>query len=229
MKPKEKIEFIQLALENADQLVSSLPAEQYQVPALTSLRIRHLLNSLGKLGTRYLEVGVHRGGTFTASVGGNVNLETATAIDSFVSDVTANEGAKDDFLHWSSKFLPGSTKFNLIHSDSFNPEVLKEIPSDIDLYLYDGDHSEESQKRALTFYKPVLADEFVFICDDFDWDEVQKGTAAGIEEAGYEILFEKYLKSKGSHDNDSWWNGFYVAYLKKTEKKKKIKKAHEKL
>jgi hypothetical protein len=109
MKSKEKIEFIQLALENADQLISSLPAEQYQVPALTSLRIRHLLNSLGKLGTRYLEVGVHRGGTFTASVGGNVNLETATAIDSFESDVTANEGAKDDFLHWSCRFLPGST------------------------------------------------------------------------------------------------------------------------
>jgi len=40
-------------------------------------------------------------------------------------------------------------------------------------------------------------------------------------------LFEQYMASKGNHDNDSWWNGFYVALLKKGDdgkgKKKKSK------
>lgn len=211
----KKLELLKVAIENADESISHLPGEQFAVPALTSLKIRHLLNNIGKLGNNYLEVGVHRGGTFTASVAGSVNLEKITAVDSFLSDVTSNEGAKPEFENWASIFVPKSSVFKLIHSDSFAEDVLTLIPKGVDIYLYDGDHSEESQKKALTFYKDVLADEFIFLCDDFDWDEVQKGTAKGIEEGGYEVLFEKYMKSKGSHDNDSWWNGFYVALLKK--------------
>ena len=210
------------AIEDADQMISPLPSEQYQVPALTSLRIRHLLNSIGKLGTKYLEVGVHKGGTFTASVAGSDNLKEIVAIDSFESDATNTDQARPEFEYWAKKFVPSNSKFELIVSDSFQVD-LKKLPKNFDIYLYDGDHSTESQEKALTYYKDVLADVFIFLCDDFDWDEVQKGTAAGIEEAGYEILFEKYLKSKGNHDNDSWWNGFYVAYLKKAEKKKKTK------
>ena len=218
----DKISALKLAIENADQLKSNLPNEQYEVPALTSLRIRHLLNNIGKLGTKYLEVGVHKGGTFTASVAGNTNLKEITAIDSFESDKDNEDKAMPQFISWAEKFKPLESNFTTHVSDSFKVN-LKVLPSDIDIYLYDGDHSEESQRKALTYYKDNLADEFIFLCDDFDWDEVQQGTRKGIEDAGYEVLFEQYMASKGSHDNDSWWNGFYVALLKKSEKKKKAK------
>lgn len=207
------------AIEDADEMISPLPSEQYQVPALTSLRIRHLLNSIGKLGTKYLEVGVHKGGTFTASVAGSNNLKEIVAVDSFESDAHQPDQARPEFEHWAKKFVPETSKFKLIVSDSFQVD-LKELPKKIDIYLYDGDHSTESQEKALTYYKSVLADEFIFLCDDFDWDEVQKGTQSGIEKAGLEVLYEKYFKSKGSHDNDSWWNGFYVAILKKKKANK---------
>lgn len=219
----DKISALKLAIENADQLKSNLPNEQYEVPALTSLRIRHLLNNIGKLGTKYLEVGVHKGGTFTASVAGNTNLKEITAIDSFESDKhNENDKAQPQFVSWANKFVSLDSFFKLIVSDSFMVD-LSELPKNIDIYLYDGDHSEESQRKALTYYKDNLADVFIFLCDDFDWDEVQQGTRKGIEDAGYEVLFEQYMASKGSHDNDSWWNGFYVALLKKSEKKKKAK------
>lgn len=218
------------AIEDADQMISPLPSEQYQVPALTSLRIRHLLNSIGKLGTKYLEVGVHKGGTFTASVAGSDNLKEIVAIDSFESDEndyekTVNQygKARPEFEEWAKKFVPSSSKFELVVSDSFQVD-LKKLPKQIDIYLYDGDHSKLSQEMALTYYKDVLADEFIFMVDDFDWGEVEEGTRSGIEKARLEIVYEKHLRSKGSHDNDSWWNGFYVALLKKSEKKKKAKK-----
>jgi hypothetical protein len=221
----DKITALKLAIENADQLKSELPGEQYQVPALTSLRIRHLLNSIGKLGTKYMEIGVHKGGTFTASVSNNSNLTEIVAIDSFASDEndyekTVNEygKARPEFEHWANKFLPKESSFKLIVSDSFQVD-LNEVPKDIDVYLYDGDHSEEYQRKALTYFKDNLADEFIFLCDDFGWGDVQKGTRKGIEDAGYIILFEQYMASKNSHDNDSWWNGFYVALLKKGENK----------
>jgi hypothetical protein len=219
----DKISALKLAIENADQLKSDLPNEQYQVPALTSLRIRHMLNSIGKLGTQYLEVGVHKGGTFTASVSNNSNLKEIVAVDCFESDKDNTDKAQPQFIHWANKLKSPESNFTLIVSDSFQVD-LSLLPKGIDIYLYDGDHSEEYQRKALTYFKDNLADEFIFLCDDFDWDEVQQGTRKGIEDAGYIILFEQYMASKNSHDNDSWWNGFYVALLKKSEKKKKTKK-----
>ena len=223
----DKITALKLAIENADQLKSELPGEQYQVPALTSLRIRHLLNSIGKLGTQYLEVGVHKGGTFTASVSNNSNLKEIFAVDSFESDKeNENDKAQPQFVYWANKLKSPESNFTLIVSDSFQVD-LSLLPKGIDIYLYDGDHSEEYQRKALTYFKDNLADEFIFLCDDFGWDEVQQGTRKGIEDAGYIILFEQYMASKGSHDNDSWWNGFYVALLKKGENKIEWQKTDE--
>lgn len=210
----DKISLIKQAIEKANKLQSDLPTSQYEVPALTSLRIRHLLNNLGKLGTHYLEIGVHKGGTFTATIAGNRNLKTITAIDSFESDHMNGEVAEKEFNENANKFNPLGTIQNVIIADSFQVH-LEDISQKVDLYLYDGGHSEDDQRRALTYYLPVLANEFIFLCDDYDWPEVQKGTQDGIIEAGLEILFDKHIPSAGSHDNDSYWNGFYIALLKK--------------
>lgn len=215
MNTEQKIEAIKEAIEKADKMQSPHAANTYQVPALTSLKIRHLLNNIGRLGTNYLEIGVHRGGTFTASIAGNENLEFITAIDSFESDKNG-ENARVDFLANVQAHKPYNTNFDLIVSDSFSVDIGQtgKVPELIDIYLYDGDHSEESQKKALGYYLPNLANEFIFMVDDNDWPEVQKGTQDGIRECGLEILFEKYLVGN-NHDNDGYWNGFYVAFLRK--------------
>lgn len=210
----DKISLIKKAIEMADRMKSDLPASQLEVPALTSLRIRHLLNNLGKLATHYMEIGVHKGGTYTATIAGNGNIKTATAIDSFESDHMNGEVAEKVFHENVNKFNPRYTIQNIIISDSFKVHY-EDLMDKKDMYLYDGDHSESSQRKALTYYKDALADEVIFLCDDYDWPEVQKGTQDGILEAGFEILFDKHLPSIGDHNNDSYWNGFYVALLKK--------------
>lgn len=221
MNTEEKIELIKEAIEMAEKMQSSHAANTYEVPALTSLKIRHLLNNIGKIGTNYLEIGVHRGGTFTAAIAGNENLEFITAIDNFESDMSG-ETARIDFLKNVKEHKPYSSNFELIVSDSFSVDIGQtgKVPELIDIYLYDGSHSEEDQKKALTYYLPNLADEFIYLCDDYDWQEVQKGTQDGILEANLKKLFEKHLVSEktreqGGHDNDSYYNGFYVALLRK--------------
>lgn len=208
-----KIEQITEAIEKALRRESKLTPLAMSVPALSSLNIRHLMNNLGAISTRYVEIGSHRGGSLCSTVFKNDNLISATAIDSFLSDETANEGAKPDFLENVEICLPREVKFNLIHKDSFQVN-LSELPAEIDLYLMDGSHDEDSQCRALTYYLPAMAGEFIFLVDDSDWPDVIEGTKRGLRETGVEVLFERKFQGN-DHDNDGWYNGYWIFLLRK--------------
>ena len=207
------VEQIKEAIRKADLMESDHGAETYGVPALTSLKIRHLLNNIGRLGSKYLECGVHKGGTHTATISGNWNLREIVAIDSFESDLATDDKAYPQFKANLEQHLPEGAKHTIIISDSFEVNANK-LPKNIDIYLYDGDHSEVYQRKALTFFLPALADEFIYLCDDFDWPEVKLGTLRGIHDGGLAVLFEHTLVGN-DHDNDGYWNGFYIALLKK--------------
>jgi methyltransferase family protein len=208
-----KIELIEDCINRAIRRESKITPLALAVPFLGCLNARHLLNNLGGISTRYAEIGSHRGGSFCSAVFKNDNLLSATAIDNFLSDETADERAKPDFLENVEVCLPKEVKFNLIHKDSFHVD-LSEMPSGIDLYLMDGSHDEDSQCRALTYYLPVMADEFIFLVDDSDWPDVIEGTKRGLRETGAEILFEQKFQGN-DHDNDGWYNGYWVFLLRK--------------
>lgn len=207
-------ELIETAIENAIQRKSKLTDEALRVPMLGSLQIRHLLNNLGSLATHYLEHGVHKGGSFCSTVFQN-ELLTATAVDCFASDATnLVDPAQPIFMNNAERFLHPDTKFRLIVSDSFEVKP-EQIQVGIDLYYFDGDHAYESQRKALTHFKENMAEEFVYVVDDYMLDDVKRGTMDGIKQAGYEILFEKELITNSEYDNDSWWRGFAVFLLRK--------------
>ncbi len=207
-------ELIDLAIERAIQRQSKLTPEAFQVPMLGSLQIRHLLNNLGALAENYLEHGVHKGGSFCSTICNN-QLLTATAVDSFESDLTNQvDPAEPIFLENANKFLHPGTTFKLIKSDSFavSPE---QIENKIDLYYFDGDHSYESQRKALTHFKDAMDEEFVYVVDDFMLPEVAQGTMDGIKDGGYEVLYQRELVTNHEYDNESWWRGFAVFLLRK--------------
>lgn len=214
MTIEQKIEAIRLAIDKADKFQSKLTAEALSVPFLGSLKIRALLNNLGELATHFGEAGSHKSGSFTSTLFGNDNIKSATAIDSWASDETNEDKAYPQFMANTMKFKPANTELNVIISDCWEVD-LSLIPNKIDLYSYDCGHSESDQCKALTYYLPVLADEFIYCCDDYGWPVVKAGTKRGIEEAGLEILFEQELVTDKEYDNMSWWDGYYVALLKK--------------
>jgi hypothetical protein len=208
-----KIEQIEKAIERALRRESRLTPLALSVPALSSLNIRHLMNNLGSISDTYLECGVHKGGLFSSTITNNPNLRYATAIDSWESDTHSDDKAETQFDESATILASPETRIIKIKAKCFEHHI-DDIPGNYDFFLYDAGHSYEDQKNALLFYDVRLKNEFIFCVDDYDWEEVKQGTADGIREGGYDILFEKSFKGN-DHDNEGWWNGYAIFLLKK--------------
>ena len=217
MNTEEKIEAIKMAIDKAEQFQSKLTDAAKDVPFLGSLKIRALLNNIGEIGNHYGDWGCHKAGSMCSAIYGNDNLKYITAIDSWESDHMEGDKAYPVFVENVAKFKPKNSELNVIIEDVFKVD-LSLIKHKVDIYSYDCGHSYLDQKMALTYYKPILADEFIYLCDDWTYGEVKEGTMDGIKEGGYEILFEKELlnETQGNdlHLNMEWWRGYYVALLK---------------
>jgi Methyltransferase domain len=214
-----KTELIQQAINKAYLKESNIDEYAYRVPALSSIRIRNLMNNLGAIADNYLECGTHKGGLFCSTIYKNKNLNVAVAVDSWESDANSEDKAELVFDAFVSMLKPDGLPIVKIKADAFKVD-LSLIPAKIDLFLYDAGHSKEDQKNALIYYKDVLADEFIFCCDDWQYGEVKEGTLEGIKEGGYEVVYEKELLNpdgytEDQHLNDHWWRGYYVALLRK--------------
>lgn len=219
----DKIQLIKDAIEKADRFESKLSQGAIEVPFLGSLKIRALLNNLGAISKRYLEIGSHKGGSFCSAIYNNYNLETFIAIDNWKSDELNNEKAFDIFLENADRFSPNPINLAVIKSDCFAVDLNGEYApylSNFDLYNFDAGHSYAEQKEALIYYKDVLADEFIYCCDDWQYGQVKEGTLAGIREGGFEVIFEQELLNtepytEDEHRNEEWWRGYAVFLLKK--------------
>jgi hypothetical protein len=196
---------VEASIGLGDQLISKLDRAAFQARGFTSPKVRHLLNNLGSLeGLDYLEVGVHRGATFIATNYKNT-LASATAIDNW-SEFAEDGTVREEFLrHCSALLAAGSYRF--LEQDCFTVRKAQ-IGTPVNFYLYDGAHSYEAQRQALTHFYAALDDAFIFLVDDYSWDAAKAGTQQAIGELGLQPLYEREL-------NEGWWNGLYVSVLQK--------------
>lgn len=199
-----------------DALIDSvvLPVK-VEVPGLTSPRVKQLLNYLAARSNKYLEVGSFLGATMCSALLNNDI--TAYAVDNWernilpANGVDLPENKKSSFIDNVRNFK-GSNTVKVFDCD-FNKVDLKEL-SNIDLFFYDGDHSEESTKQALKYFAPALADVSIVIFDDANWDGVVSGATLGIKESGLSVLYEKKVLNS-EEDPSQWWNGLYILVLAK--------------
>ena len=213
---KSYIERVNNAIKKAEKKISNLPQDVLNMEGMSSKKVRMFLNELMEADTRYLEIGVWKGSTFISAMYGK-KPEAAFAIDNWSqfggnATVFSNNCVAHDVLD-----------FITFHRDCFNlsDEEKKQIKN-INLYFYDGGHKAHDTKAALTYYLPMLADEFILIIDDWNWEPVKLGARAGIEETGIKIKKEWELPADRNGDTAKWWNGVYVAVC---EKGKPVKKA----
>lgn len=174
---------------------------------------RHLYNNLGAISTHYLECGSHVGSSLISTVYGNHNLKSAIGIDNF-SLFDEGHNAKKDFLKHCDLHIPNMYK--LLEKDYFTVTE-KDIPNKIDLYLFDGAHDYESQKKGITYFSKFFAEETIVLIDDFNWNEPQQGTWDGMREAGLKIVWAAILDSSVRSDcgDFGWWNGTGIFLIKK--------------
>jgi len=196
---------IAAAIEGESKLTSDI----LSMDGMSSTRNRHLLNNLAD-NSNYLEIGVWHGSTFISAIyKNNVN---AYAIDNWSE--FADGCGSDVFLNNCKAF--GLSNFAFIEGDAFSID-LGLINHKINVYFYDGNHSWQSTAKALTYFYPVLEDEFIFIVDDFGWAGVPNGVLHGIKECNFKIIDLWDLELINGSDKDEWWNGLGIFILKKNE------------
>ena len=203
-------ELVEASIAVAEQFGGKLPAEVLQLNGMSSAKVRRLLNHLcSRPGTRYLEVGVWAGSTLISALFGNAStIVAADAIDNF----SQFDGPRTVFEANTRQFLDaGSFTFH----DKGYLEVSPTLHPPVNVYFYDGDHSAESQRDGLLHFWPCLADEFIFIVDDWNWPQVQQGTFEGIAKSGGRVVKYWELPAAFNGDLDQYWNGLFVAVIQK--------------
>jgi hypothetical protein len=181
-----------------------------EVEGYSGWKVRNLLHRLNKMRkhTKYLEIGVHLGSTFIPAVYGNSTIR-ATAIDAWNMFGDLEDRFKHNvYDHISPK------KVNIVHAD-FRTLDVSCIWGPVNVYFYDGDHGSDCQYKAITHVYPALADQFILIVDDFNWQEPRDETYRALRDLHAQIECEWVLKGPYNGNENEWWNSLFVGIIRK--------------
>jgi hypothetical protein len=197
-----------IAKARAEQ--SSLAPQVLDIDGMSSSKVRHFLNQLCSLpGVSYFEVGCWKGSTLIAALYNNQPVQ-AIAVD----DWSEFGGPRADFLRNIQRFLP-SSPLQVVEGDCFSLNRESLFPLPVNIYFYDGAHDALSQEKAFTYFNDIFEDVFIAVVDDWNHPPVRQGTRAAFSKLSYEILYEEALPASRNGDRAAWWNGLYVAVIKR--------------
>lgn len=217
-KEEEYIAHVKASFSLAERGVSGLIPEILDMEGMTGIKTRHLYNNLLNMeDVIYLEIGCWKGSSLCSALFGNHHA-VASAIDDFSGFGSPKEEFWANFRKYCDKnvFL-----FHEVDCFSFELKNLSFQPYNI--FLADADHSEESQRKIIEYYLPVMQEVFILIVDDVNWPEVRIGTQKAIEEANLKVLYHKEIRTTNNNQfpddqemaKNTWWNGIAVFILKK--------------
>jgi hypothetical protein len=206
------IEIIKTARFDAEHGISALPNSVLEISGFTSHKIKHLLNNICHRvdNLKYLEIGVLFGSTLISAAYGNMG--EFYGIDNFCGfGGLENEKA----LKANIEKHKEDCNINFITGDCW--EVKNQIPDGINVYFFDGEHTYGDQYKALTEYYDLLADRFIFIVDDWNWEAPRDATLQSIRDLNLDTKFYLGLETPNKENGraDSWWNGLGILILEK--------------
>jgi len=211
VREQQLIEHVKKSIVLAEQGTSQLSAPVLAVPGFTSSKVKHLLNNLCTLtNALYFEIGVWKGATFTAALYNNqYSIKQAVAIDNWSGYINQTEFENNCHTHLSN--IP----YQWHYHDSFTIDKTNLFNAPIDIYFYDGDHTADAQEKAFTYYDSCFASTFIAIVDDWNHEPARIGTRIAFEKLGYTILFEREFPAAYNGDLAQWWNGLYIAVIRR--------------
>jgi hypothetical protein len=205
---------IKEAYKNACDKKSKINNDVLNIEGMIGLMTRHFYNNmLNMTDARYLEIGSDNGSSVCSAMFGN--YAKIWCIDNW------NKGnhSKLKLLQNIEKFK-GANQVSYIEQDCFSVD-LSNLPK-FNIYMYDGEHSMESHFRALVYYYNVLDDTFIYIVDDWNDANVREGTEKAIKFLNLDVYYEKEIRltfddthTEVNIAKNTWWNGIYIAILKK--------------
>ena len=211
------------SISNSAKNISNFDELTYNIPGLSSNRVRHLLNNLCQIDDAvYMEVGVYTGSTFYAAL--QNNSIKAYAIDHFqAQNITperddvewqTNENPFISFVENSKTYI-GNNSIKLLEKeasfvsvDDIHPEYKPNI------IFYDGNHDYEEQLNCLNSLLCNFTDTFILVIDDANIESSVTSTDEFIRINNLGVLYEKKILHN-IEDFTQWWNGLYILILSK--------------
>jgi hypothetical protein len=205
------------AISKAFENTSKLPPDVLSIEGMSGDKTRHLYNAMCTMPSdaTYLEVGTWKGSSFISAMFSN-------ALRGYCVDNWSEFGGHDDFMRNVETHL-AEEQVTIIDKNCW--DVTKDdVPEPVDIFLYDGAHTYEDQKKAITYFAPFLARYAIVMVDDWvcDWVDVRKGTLDGFAAANLKVHFlcEIPLVNTSTHHTggDTFWNGCGVFVVEKCKK-----------
>ncbi len=213
------------SIENAENGKSKLIDELYMIEGMTGKITKRFYNNLLELeGARYLEIGCYKGSSTCSAL--YKNTASLVCIDSW-HDFILNEQHNgvsrtppiNYFLSNVAKYK-GNNNIMFYNEDCFKIDINK--LGKFNIYLYDGDHTYESQYNALKYYIDAMDDIFIYIVDDWNDEPVRRGTFDAIQDLKLENVWSHTIRLTFNNKHtppdiahETWWNGCYMCILKK--------------
>jgi hypothetical protein len=181
--------------------------------------INNLIESLSE-DARYLEVGCWKGSTSCSAIYNN--KVKAYCIDNW----SEFGGPKNIFCDNIQKCSDNCDDIEIVFEENDFKKVNYTQIEKYNVYLFDGPHEEQDQYDGLVHAYSALDNEFIFICDDWNWEKVRTGTMRAIEKTNLEVIFSieirttidnSYPLEGNTKENSDWHNGYYISVLKKSE------------
>lgn len=186
-RTKELIAHVDKAIECAHLGVSKIDLESLKIGGFSTPFQRRLMNNLCSDPVDcYLEVGLFRGGTFCSASCNNRNL-VSYGVEDF-SQPFGEGGVKEDLLKNIELARQKTKQINLVNEDCWTWKKPQEV---VDVLFYDGEHSLESQSRAIPHFLSALKPSSIIVVDDYSWPDVNTGTRNG-----FDLLQKKLEKVK---------------------------------
>jgi hypothetical protein len=205
---------VETAFQNAENNISKITNDIITMEGMSGTKTRHFYNNLLNIeDARYLEIGTWKGSSVCSAMCGN--KANVVCIDNF----SEFGNVKNEFLVNFEKFK-GNNYATFIESNCYDIDISR--LQKFNIYMYDGNHTNENHYNALLHFYNSLDDTFIFVVDDWNWESVRGGTTSSIKKLNFKILYEKEIRltwddSHTPHpqSTDTWWNGMYVAILQK--------------
>jgi hypothetical protein len=219
---------LEKSIEKAEKNESKLIDEIFLIEGMTGIKTKHFYNNLLELDeSRLLEIGCYKGSSSCSFL--YKNKSNMVFMDNF-HDFLLNElHNKVDSKEPIQEFLQNIYKYKGYNNiDFFNEDCFKININKLgifNIYLYDGDHSYESQYNALKYYINNMDDVFIFIVDDWNDEPVRRGTFDAIRDLNLKNVWNHEIRL--TYDNkhtppdiahQTWWNGVYICILQKKTK-----------
>ena len=199
------VNYVKNSLKKTDNYESNLNNEILNMDVISGIKTRHFFNNIcSMVKAKYLEIGSWKGSTVCSALYNN--KLTCLCIDNW----SQFGGPKDEFINNFNKYK-GNNDATFLERNCWN--IRTSSIGRFNIYMYDGEHTEESQYNALIKYFIALDDEFIYIANNWKLDIVQKGTLKAIEYLKLTIEFEYKIDI----ENNDWNNGIGIFVLKKQQ------------